>query len=342
MKGVSAMKKIICVFLVLFTLTSVCLFGTEDFDSYAAENPMTISTTKKNYQVGEKIEVSYVGLVEDQGTDKRIEIRLDAGWNLKYDQDPSTRAGSYGFCDLIQDRYASTDVYEGTSGTKTFPDEDTRYINQVSTKWEDGVGYPAGKYTLWVFDYNYNGSMAFISNRIEITIGGPVLELSKTTYTEGEHIDVAYSGFVSTFWGKSFTQIDIFKKDDILGEDPCLAGHRIHHSDPAKTQSGAVAGEITFPANDTVREGQNFPLPAGDYFICLRADNTIVGDPIAFTVVAPASSATPSSTSTPASNPTPNRPGNTPTGDAAVWMIASLCVVFATVAIFIVKRRMSV
>ena len=142
--------------------------------------------------------------------------------------------------------------------------------------------------------------------QIDITIGKPSLSVAKTEFTVGEAITVSYSDVTkSLLTGKSWVTIAIFKKNDIVGTHGSTAEHRVWHTDASKAQSNQASATISFPDDDNGREGANFPLPVGEYYVCIRQDNTIVGEKIAFKVVAaPTAAPTEAPTVAPTAVPT--------------------------------------
>ena len=334
----------------------------------ASQYPVNITTTKTTFTQGENITVQYSGLSSDvlAGSNDDVEIRLDWGWNLDGYNNPNGISGSYAFADIgSKECYTNAALTVTESGSKVFPANDARIIGNTAKKYIDGVGYPAGQYTLWVMDYS--PARKIVSNRIEITIvaapspspsatsapatsapatvapttapsGAPTLSINKTVYTVGEDIVATYANFTRDLWGRAFSEIDIFKKGDVIGTNPSTAGYVIYNSTATVEQSGLSSGTITFPAADTDRDGRNFPLQPGEYYICLRSDNAAVGQLVEFTVVAAGASASPSASATAGATATPGAQ-NKPTGDASMFAIVALIMACAGVSIVLIKKN---
>lgn len=257
---------------------------------------ITISTEKTEFIQGEKIAVDFTGVdYHTTSNNKDIELRLESGWGYDPIGFAARRGASIAYADLSTDCTGGKvdNVYVGNSGTKVFPDQDGRYKANNSNKYTVGLGYPAGKYTLWVLDY----SQAHIcSNKIEITIreAQPTLELDKDTYYYGEPITVNYSEITDYMMSSSshWFQLDLFKKGQVPGQVSNSGAYGMYNKDGSVDMRGGEdklihSGSITFPYDDTEDKGKFFPLAPGEYYICIRKDNSIVGEKATFTVKHP-------------------------------------------------------
>ncbi|MBP3392597.1 MAG: hypothetical protein J6L76_07415 [Clostridia bacterium] len=257
---------------------------------------ITISTEKTEFIQGEKIAVDFSGVdYHTTSNNKDIELRIESGWGYDPIGFTARRGASVAYADLSKDCTGGKvdNVYVGNAGTKVFPDQDGRYKANNSNKYTVGLGYPAGKYTLWVLDYT---QAHICSNKIEITIRAaePELKLEKNTFTYGEPINVSYSE-ITDYLMKScsaWLQIDIFKAGQVVGQISNTAAYHMYNKDGSVDMTGGEenlihSGTITFPADDTEDKGANFPLAPGEWYICIRKDNSIVGEPVYFTVEYP-------------------------------------------------------
>lgn len=257
---------------------------------------ISISTDKTEYIQGEKIAVDFSGVNNhSSASTKDIEIRFESGWGLDPIGFAARRGASVAYADLGKDCTAGKveNVYVGDAGTKTFPDQDGRYKANNSNKYTVGLGYPAGKYTIWVLDYT---QAHICSNKIEITIreAQPTLELDKDTYYYGEPITVNYSEITDYMMSSSshWFQLDLFKKGQVPGQVSNSGAYGMYNKDGSVDMRGGEdklihSGSITFPYDDTEDKGKFFPLAPGEYYICIRKDNSIVGEKATFTVMYP-------------------------------------------------------
>ncbi len=117
---------------------------------------------------------------------------------------------------------------------------------------------------------------------------GPTISTSKDAFLEGEDVVVQFSGFTEDYWAAGqWTEIDIHKKGNVVGTHSPLKTHIIKATSQSAVQSGLTEGTITFPEDDNYYGDTNWPLPAGEYYACLRTGNTVVGEPAYFWVVDP-------------------------------------------------------
>lgn len=264
---------------------------------------MTISTGgKTEFIQGEEILIDFEGYDNHYGTNKETEIRLEYGWGLDAPTYAKNRTSSWGCIDLNIEDYTGNNVYIGDSGTKSLPNNDARYLGYLAgntstgNKYTTGLGYPAGKYTLWALDYSQN---LICSNKIEIIIREPEpkLTLAKDSFAYGEPIEVSFEE-VTDYLMKSCTayvEIDIFQEGNIPGTtgfSGSKAGYVMYTKSGTVDMTGGEgnlihSGTLSYPDDDTDRKGVNFPLAAGNYCIGIRKDNTIIGDLVYFKVTNP-------------------------------------------------------
>ena len=197
-----------------------------------------------------------------------------------------------------------------TSGTFTFPKDD-------DVRNKQNFPLPVGEYFICLrADNSVVGEAVYFK---VVAANPPVLTLSKTTYKVGEDIVGTYEHFTEDLWGGERADIVVYKKGDVVGQASNLGGYSVYNKDANKSQSGQAFGTFTLPADDDVRNQANFPLEPGEYFICLRADQTIVGEVVNFTVEAE----------------------NTQTGDGTLWGFAIISVL-GICAFVMVKKRQNV
>ncbi len=128
--------------------------------------------------------------------------------------------------------------------------------------------------------------MSFVN--VGATSSAPTIATSKVAYTEGENVVVNFSGFTEDLWASGqWTEIDLHKKGNVVGTHSPLKCHVIKATSASYEQSGKTEGTITFPTDDNYYGNTNWPLAAGEYYVCLRTGNNIVGEPAYFTVVDP-------------------------------------------------------
>lgn len=233
-------------------------------------NYPTLSVSKAEFARGEEIVFTYENFTSNY-------------WGSTYSEIDLYRKGQVMGKDACLAYFtisSGTTQKNPTSGTISFPDADER------------AGHPyfplsAGEYFLCL-RVNSGGTNSMLGDPVEFTVvdpSAPTVSVSKDVYLYGEDIVVTYADFTSDYWGTAFSEIDIFKKGDVVGSNPSKASYVIYDSNSSNTQTGLSAGTITFPDDDNGRNGVNFPLPAGDYFVCVRSDNTVIGDIAEFTVL---------------------------------------------------------
>ena len=146
----------------------------------------------------------------------------------------------------------------------------------------------------------------------------PKLSMTKTEFKVGEDITVTYENLVeSLLTGKSWVTVAIFKKGEVVGTHASTAEHRVWHTDASKAQSKQPSATISFPDDDNGRNGEHFPLPAGEYYVCVRQDNAAVGELISFTVKAE----------------------NKPTGDTNLFMFVAITLLAGGAVAILRKQR---
>ena len=272
---------ILLVIMLIATMTTTFFTPLRATDSTAK---LTLSTAKTSFAYGEDIVVDITGYTDELSA-VDMELRLEKGivqqWHGYNDRT------SYGYKAYLDIGVDARDENANPISTPTSTHRVT-FKNGMRVHPEAAnlgtADITEGYYTLWVLGFT-NGYRDVLSNRIYITVGTvPTLSLSKTVYTTGENIVATYANFTSAYYGSSFTEIDIFSDGAIPGQVASKAGYVVNNS----SVSGIPAsGTITFPADDTDRNGVNFPLTPGNYYICLRADNKIVGVPVYFKIVTP-------------------------------------------------------
>lgn len=297
-------KKISVLLVIALIATMVASYFTVDASN--SVTGLTISTAKTAFASGEDIIVDISGYTTElQGVD--MEFRLEKGivqeWH-GYDN-----RSSYGYL-------AYLDIGTGAKDENANPIAVPTSTHQVTFKAGMRVhpeavasgtvsSIPDGFYTLWVLGFT-NGYRKELSNRIYITVGDnlPTLTMSKTVFEVGEDITASYANFTEQYYGSSFTEIDIFAEGGIPGQvtTPSKAGFVVKNS----SVSGIpTSGDLSFPDDDTDRNGVNFPLPAGNYYMCLRKDNSVVGIPVKFTIVDEVTATTAPATPAPATSAPP-------------------------------------
>ena len=277
------MRKTISVLLVIaMVITMAAAYITVGADGTA--DTLTLSTAKTAFALDEDIVVDITGYTETLSSHD-LELRMEKVIMPKW-KGFTDRVGYMAYFDIgtnARDEYANpiptpTSTHQVTfkNGIRVHPTDSSR----------GNLTMTAGFYTLWVLDFTAQKECA---NRIYIAVGEnlPSLTLSKDTYNIGEDIIATYANFTSEYYGHDYAEVDIFKDGDIPGKQGSKAGNVVWHKDSTKTQSGLSSATISFPDDDTDRNGVNFPLPAGDYYMMLRADNNMVGIPVYFTIVEP-------------------------------------------------------
>ncbi len=332
---------------------------------------MTISTTKTTFVQGEDIVVSFDGLLETMGgTNKDVELRLDQGHNLAWDF--NSRPGSKGYADMLKSDVDGSDIFEGTSGSKTFPADDVRVTNG-SGSYIAGTGYPVGEYTLWVMDY-YGTQKGIISNRIEIEIvdaasvtsappatsapatsapatsapatstpTGMTISVDKLTFTEGESIVVSYDGYDVA--GDHDVEIRLVKGHNMSHSDMLAIGYRHDYTDVSDNYSANTKQDTTVAITASGKRAfpddgyGNVAVVPGVYSIAAYdySDGAKqISNLIEITVVAAGASQSPSA----APSATPGAT-NQPTGDSSMFMVVALVALCAGACVVFFKKRCS-
>ena len=288
---------------VLLVITLIATMAVSYFTVDASQSTgLSISVSKTDFAYGEGIEVTVSGLTEDlrsHNLEMRIEKKV-VGDTEGFNQ----RVGYYQYFDIGENAKDENGVLipenqKSETMTWTFKNDTRKHPDYPN---EGLATIPKGTWTIWVLDFTTNKEAC---NRVVVNVGLPTLSLNKTTYLVNEEIVATYSGFTSDLWGSAYSEIDIFNAGDIVGTNGSRGGYVVYNSDSSKTQSGLSEGTITFPAADTDRGGKNFPLPAGEYFICLRSNNSIVGTPVYFSIVTSLPSPSPSESASPSPSPSP-------------------------------------
>lgn len=147
-----------------------------------------------------------------------------------------------------------------------------------------------GEYSIWIIDFTTGTP---VGNVIHITVlpRTPKLTMAKDTFFYGEDITFSYENLCNYEIYGTFFELDLFPVGKKPGEIGNTAGHTVYTSDKSiniKENGYVHSGTLTFPEDDNNRNyGSNFPLAVGDYYICFRRDNTIIGEVATFSVVAP-------------------------------------------------------
>lgn len=265
--------------------------------------PPSLELTKDTYKEGEDIVGSYANFTEDYWGNSRGDIVI---YKKGHVVGKDSNLGGYS----VWNANSNTSQSGLTSGTFTFPKDD-------DVRNKQNFPLPVGEYFICLrADNSVVGEAVYFK---VVAANPPVLTLSKTTYKVGEDIVGTYEHFTEDLWGGERADIVVYKKGDVVGQASNLGGYSVYNKDANKSQSGQASGTFTLPADDDVRNQANFPLEPGEYFICLRADQTIVGEVVNFTVEAE----------------------NTQTGDGTLWGFAIISVL-GICAFVMVKKRQNV
>ena len=293
------MKKLLTLLLVIAMITTM-IMPLQSFGA-AAETTPAVELTKSVYRVGEDIVGSYANFTEDYYGATRADIVI---YKKGHVVGKDSNLGGYS----VWNKDANKSQSGKADGTFTFPaDDDVR--NKAN------FPLPVGEYFICLRADN-----SIVGEAVDFKVVAaktPVLTLSKTTYKVGEDIVGTYADFTEDYWGGERADIVVYKKGDVVGQASNLGGYSVYNKDANKSQSGQASGTFTLPTDDDVRNQANFPLEPGEYFICLRADQTIVGEVVNFTVEAE----------------------NIQTGDGSLWSFAVMSVLVVCAFVTVKKRQ---
>lgn len=174
---------------------------------------------------------------------------------------------------------ASSNLKHGSSGTINFPNM------RDGGAWTLGQHLPAGEYKAILLG---GAGYDHLSNMVYFTVKSPSITLDKQTFKVGEPVTLSYANVGQYLLGSNsvdWVSIDIFTATGIVGTSSSVAGYHIYSREESITRT--PSGSIAFPTGD-YRNGANFPLTPGDYYVVLRSTNTAIdGTKVPFTVTSP-------------------------------------------------------
>ena len=263
----------------------------------------TLSMEKTEFAVGEDIAVTYNNVAESLLTGKSwVTVAI-----FKKGDVVGTHASTAEH--RVWHTDASKEQSKQPSATISFPDDD-------NGRNGEHFPLPVGEYYVCIRQDN-----TVLGDIIEfkvVEVPKAAVSMTKTEFAFGEDITVTYENVdESLLEGKTWVTIAIFKKDAVIGQDASLAEHRVWHKDSTKAQSNQASGTLVFPDADNARDGEHFPLPAGEYYVCVRQDNAAVGELISFTVKAE----------------------NKPTGDTNLFMFVAITLLAGGAVAILRKQR---
>ena len=263
----------------------------------------TLSMEKTEFAVGEDIAVTYNNVAESLLTGKSwVTVAI-----FKKGEVVGTHASTAEH--RVWHTDASKEQSKQPSATISFPDDD-------NGRNGEHFPLPVGEYYICIRQDN-----TVLGDIIEfkvVEVPKAAVSMTKTEFAFGEDITVTYENVdESLLEGKTWVTIAIFKKDAVIGQDASLAEHRVWHKDSTKAQSNQASGTLVFPDADNTRDGEHFPLPAGEYYVCVRQDNAAVGELISFTVKAE----------------------NKPTGDTNLFMFVAITLLAGGAVAILRKQR---
>ena len=174
---------------------------------------------------------------------------------------------------------ANGNLKHGSSGVINFPNM------RDGGAWALGQHLPAGEYVAVLL-----GGAGYdrLSNVVCFSIKSPSVTLDQTTFKVGETVTVSYENVGKYLLGSAsvdWVSVDIFPSAGVVGETASTAGYMIYSRGDGLERS--ASGTISFPTGD-YRNGDNFPLTPGEYYVVLRSTNTAVdGTKVPFTVTSP-------------------------------------------------------
>lgn len=260
-----------------------------------------LSVAKTTFTEGEDIVVSYADVTSKLG--KGV-------WLALYKKNPVFGTDQSFFWTMLTNS-ADGSLTHGESGTLMFPaDAEGGSVPQGLATLD------AGEYELMILDAAYGVLGEKVAITVKAPAGAPKLSVEKTTFTEGEDIQVSFEN-ISEDLGKG-VWIALYKKGARLGNDQSYVWFYVtdsNNGNPVRGQSGMV----TLPAD---AEGGSVPqglatLDAGEYeLMILDAAYGVLGEKVSITIQAK----------------------NTTTGDTSVMLMA-LMIVCAVSVCAIAKRK---
>ena len=280
------MKRFVCVFITIAVIVGLCANGM--FLQATGTGEPSVTVSKSVFEYGEDITVTYKNIDQSLLTGNFVSIAIFKQGDVVGRQ--SSKAEH-----RVWHKDASIVTRKTPNATVSYPEADNG---------RNGTNFPLPVGAYYVCIRQDNTVIGEIAP-FEVVAAQPGVSVSKAEFTVGEDITVTYKNITQSLLTGNFVSIAIFKKGDVVGRQSSKAEHRVWHKDASIVTSKTPNATVSYPDADNGRNGANFPLPAGEYYVCIRQDNTVIGEIAEFKVVA-APSVTPSVTPSVAPSVTPS------------------------------------